>query len=543
MASAIALGGFTGPEADTLGYAIRKKKSSVLRSMKDQFVSQAAERGVPAATIDAVFTAFEPFERYGFNKAHATCYGLVAYQTAYLKANYTVEYMTSVLTASRDNAREGRRRDRRVPPAGDRGPAAGHPQLERRVLGRGRRDPVRADRRAQRRPGRDRVDHRRPGRRRVPLADRLLRADRPAPGQQAGPRVAGPGRRPGRVRPPGPDPGRPRRRGERGQRHPARPDQRPGLAVRPGRRRRDPPRRTAAASDRGADPRAAALGEGAPRAVPVGPPAQGDRRGDRPVRQRLLGRPARRVARPAAGRRVRHRHRRPDGDHQGQGDDGDRHDRGPPGLGRGGRLPAPVRDEPADLDRGPDPARVGPGRPQGRGGLAAGRPGDGLGRGRHPRSRLRSPPRSLRSIAAGGAAATASGAGRTATAAAGAGTSPAGRIAALRRRWWPSRSPSGRVVRRPPRRPSRSAPCAGGAALADLPPIDPGEPLSGEFIDLGLDRTRRSTSRPCPTRPATGPRRRPPRRRSRPKPIPARSSTSGSRAERPPNGRWKSCAA
>ncbi len=104
MASAIALGGFTGPEADTLGYAIRKKKSSVLRSMKDQFVSQAAERGVPAATIDAVFTAFQPFERYGFNKAHATCYGLVAYQTAYLKANYTVEYMTSVLTASRDSA-------------------------------------------------------------------------------------------------------------------------------------------------------------------------------------------------------------------------------------------------------------------------------------------------------------------------------------------------------------------------------------------------------------------------------------------------------
>ncbi len=95
MASAIALGGFTGPEADTLGYAIRKKKSSVLRAQKERFVTQAAERGVPAQTIDAVFKAFEPFERYGFNKAHATCYGLVAYQTAYLKANYTVEYMTA----------------------------------------------------------------------------------------------------------------------------------------------------------------------------------------------------------------------------------------------------------------------------------------------------------------------------------------------------------------------------------------------------------------------------------------------------------------
>ncbi len=102
MAAATALGGFSGPEADTLGYAIRKKKSSVLRSMKDQFVAQAAERGVRPETIDAVFKAFEPFERYGFNKAHATTYGLVAYQTAYLKANYTVEYMTSVLTAFRD---------------------------------------------------------------------------------------------------------------------------------------------------------------------------------------------------------------------------------------------------------------------------------------------------------------------------------------------------------------------------------------------------------------------------------------------------------
>ena len=103
MAAAIALGGFTGPEADTLGYAIRKKKSAVLRAQKEKFVNQAAERGVEPHTIDAVFKAFEPFERYGFNKAHALCYGLIAYQTAYLKANYTVEYMTAVLTAFRSN--------------------------------------------------------------------------------------------------------------------------------------------------------------------------------------------------------------------------------------------------------------------------------------------------------------------------------------------------------------------------------------------------------------------------------------------------------
>jgi DNA polymerase-3 subunit alpha len=103
MAASTALAGFTGPEADMLGYAIRKKKAALMTEMRHKFVTQAAERGVSPKVIDAVFAAFQPFERYGFNKAHATCYGLIAYQTAYLKANYTVDYMTSVLTAFRDN--------------------------------------------------------------------------------------------------------------------------------------------------------------------------------------------------------------------------------------------------------------------------------------------------------------------------------------------------------------------------------------------------------------------------------------------------------
>jgi DNA polymerase-3 subunit alpha len=103
MSASTALAGFSGPEADMLGYAIRKKKSALMSEMREKFVRQAAERGVKKDVIDAVFAAFQPFERYGFNKAHATCYGLIAYQTAYLKANYTVDYMTSVLTAFRDN--------------------------------------------------------------------------------------------------------------------------------------------------------------------------------------------------------------------------------------------------------------------------------------------------------------------------------------------------------------------------------------------------------------------------------------------------------
>jgi DNA polymerase-3 subunit alpha len=103
MSASQALAGFTGAEADTLGWAIRKKKAKLMAEMREKFVTQAAQRSVRPEVIDAVFAAFQPFERYGFNKAHATCYGLIAYQTAYLKANYTVEYMTSVLTAFRDN--------------------------------------------------------------------------------------------------------------------------------------------------------------------------------------------------------------------------------------------------------------------------------------------------------------------------------------------------------------------------------------------------------------------------------------------------------
>ena len=285
MAAAMALGGFTGPEADTLGYAIRKKKSSVLRSMREQFVTQAAERGVRPETIDAVFTAFEPFERYGFNKAHATTYGLVAYQTAYLKANYTVEYMTSVLTAFRDNAEkvaaavaECRRLGIAVLP-----PDVHASHLEFTVEGEAIRFGLLAVKNVG--AGRDRVDHRRPrGRRPVPLARRLLQPDRPAPGEQAGPRVAGQGGRAQRVRAPGPAPRWPSTTSlAAGPGRPARAGLGPDQLLRPG-RRAGRARGAAARGIGGARPRAAALGEGAPGPVPVRPSARRGRRADRPVR-------------------------------------------------------------------------------------------------------------------------------------------------------------------------------------------------------------------------------------------------------------------
>lgn len=104
MTAAIAMADYTGPEADNLCYAIRKKKEKVLREHEAKFKAGAKKKGIPPQIVDLVFAAFEPFARYGFNKAHATCYGLIAYQTAYLKANYTVEFMTAVLNGFRERA-------------------------------------------------------------------------------------------------------------------------------------------------------------------------------------------------------------------------------------------------------------------------------------------------------------------------------------------------------------------------------------------------------------------------------------------------------
>jgi DNA polymerase-3 subunit alpha len=104
MTAAIAMADYTGPEADNLCYAIRKKNAQVLREHEAKFKAGAKKKGIPATVVDQVFAAFEPFARYGFNKAHATCYGLIAYQTAYLKANYPVEFMTAVFNGFRERS-------------------------------------------------------------------------------------------------------------------------------------------------------------------------------------------------------------------------------------------------------------------------------------------------------------------------------------------------------------------------------------------------------------------------------------------------------
>ncbi len=98
MAVCQALAGYTLAEADVLCYAIRKKIKDKLEAQREQFIAGARRRGVSKRRADQVWEQFEPFARYGFNRAHAACYGLIAYQTAYLKANFPAEYMAAVLT-------------------------------------------------------------------------------------------------------------------------------------------------------------------------------------------------------------------------------------------------------------------------------------------------------------------------------------------------------------------------------------------------------------------------------------------------------------
>lgn len=92
------LAGFTGGEADTLRKAMGKKQRDVLDKMKPKFIEGATQKGHDAKICEKIWGDWESFAEYAFNKSHSTCYSLVAYQTAYLKAHYPAEYMAAVLT-------------------------------------------------------------------------------------------------------------------------------------------------------------------------------------------------------------------------------------------------------------------------------------------------------------------------------------------------------------------------------------------------------------------------------------------------------------
>ncbi len=98
MEIAKALSGFTPGEADTLRKAMGKKKIDIMEKFRAKFVEGAARNGAKERLSTKIFDQMASFAEYGFNKSHSVAYAMVAYQTAYLKANYPVEFMCSALT-------------------------------------------------------------------------------------------------------------------------------------------------------------------------------------------------------------------------------------------------------------------------------------------------------------------------------------------------------------------------------------------------------------------------------------------------------------
>ncbi|HEY5392847.1 MAG TPA: DNA polymerase III subunit alpha, partial [Hanamia sp.] len=91
------LAGFSKGDADILRKAMGKKQRAVLDKMKAQFIEGAKKNNHPVNILEKIWTDWESFAQYAFNKSHSTCYALVAYQTAWLKAHYPSEFMAAVL--------------------------------------------------------------------------------------------------------------------------------------------------------------------------------------------------------------------------------------------------------------------------------------------------------------------------------------------------------------------------------------------------------------------------------------------------------------
>ena len=97
------LANFTRGESDTLRKAMGKKQKDKLDYLRPEFMSRGVKNGHDLKTLEKIWSDWEKFASYAFNKSHATCYSWVAYQTAYLKAHYPAEYMAANLTNNLDN--------------------------------------------------------------------------------------------------------------------------------------------------------------------------------------------------------------------------------------------------------------------------------------------------------------------------------------------------------------------------------------------------------------------------------------------------------
>ncbi|MDK7375890.1 DNA polymerase III subunit alpha [Weeksella virosa] len=100
------LADFSKGDADVLRKAMGKKQKAVLDKMKPKFIEQAAAKGHDPKILEKIWTDWEAFASYAFNKSHSTCYAWIAYQTAYLKAHYPAEYMAAVLSNNMNDIKQ-----------------------------------------------------------------------------------------------------------------------------------------------------------------------------------------------------------------------------------------------------------------------------------------------------------------------------------------------------------------------------------------------------------------------------------------------------
>lgn len=100
------MGGFSLAEADKLRKAMGKKKIEIIEEMENKFLEGAKEKNIDPEIAKNMYNAMSKFAEYGFNKSHAAGYALIAYQTAYLKTHYKIEYMTALLSASANNQKD-----------------------------------------------------------------------------------------------------------------------------------------------------------------------------------------------------------------------------------------------------------------------------------------------------------------------------------------------------------------------------------------------------------------------------------------------------
>jgi DNA polymerase-3 subunit alpha len=108
------LAGFTKGQSDTLRKAVGKKKKELLAAQEDKFIEGCVKNDIDAKTAKKIFEQIKFFGGYGFNRSHSAAYAFLAYQTGYLKVNYSIEFMTALLSSEINNSDKNKKLDKYV---------------------------------------------------------------------------------------------------------------------------------------------------------------------------------------------------------------------------------------------------------------------------------------------------------------------------------------------------------------------------------------------------------------------------------------------